>query len=91
MVICLVKLYTVQLDELFLNDFQLYNLTDRCEIMATNGVNLLKLVSASVFAANQAGKIIRDIMRRGDLAIVEKVRTGNLSHDSNLINAGFFS
>ncbi|KAK6621539.1 hypothetical protein RUM44_001346 [Polyplax serrata] len=33
---------------------------------------ILRLVASSVCAANQAGKIIRDIMTRGDLAIVEK-------------------
>lgn len=37
-------------------------------------VNLLNLVSASVYAAEEAGKIVRDVMRRGDLAIVDKVR-----------------
>lgn len=35
-------------------------------------MNVLKLVSASVCAANHAGRIIRDIMRRGDLGIVDK-------------------
>lgn len=33
---------------------------------------LLKLISASVAVANRAGRIIRDIMSRGDLGIVEK-------------------
>lgn len=39
---------------------------------------ILRLIASSVTAANRAGKIIRDIMSRGDLGIVEKVRN-NLS------------
>lgn len=40
---------------------------------------ILRLIASSVTAANRAGKIIRDIMSRGDLGIVEKVRN-NLPH-----------
>lgn len=38
-----------------------------------NSVNVLKLLSASVFAATQAGNVVRDIMKKGDLGIVDKV------------------
>lgn len=41
--------------------------------MATKDVNLLQLVAASVHAAKEAGKIVRDVMRHGDLGIVDKV------------------
>lgn len=41
--------------------------------MAQNAPLLLRLVAFSIKAANQAGKIIRDVMSNGDLAIVEKV------------------
>lgn len=37
------------------------------------GVNLLRVVSVAVQAANQAGRIVRDIMQRGNLGIIEKV------------------
>ena len=33
---------------------------------------ITRLVSSSVAIANQAGKIIRDIMAKGELGIVEK-------------------
>ncbi|GLV40635.1 uncharacterized protein CBL_04438 [Carabus blaptoides fortunei] len=35
---------------------------------------ILRLIASSVTAANRAGKIIRDIMSRGDLGIVEKAK-----------------
>lgn len=41
--------------------------------MAQNTPLLLRLVASSISAANHAGKIIRDVMSHGDLAIVEKV------------------
>lgn len=34
---------------------------------------LLRLVSSSVVTANIAGKIVRDVMNKGDLGIVDKV------------------
>lgn len=42
--------------------------------MAQNAPLILRLLASSVTAANRAGKIIRDIMTRGDLGIVEKVK-----------------
>lgn len=41
--------------------------------MAHSSPLVLRLIASSVTAANRAGKIIRDIMCRGDLGIVEKV------------------
>ena len=41
--------------------------------MATSAPVLLRLVSSSVAIANRAGRIIRDIMSKGELGIVEKV------------------
>lgn len=41
--------------------------------MASNPPLLLRLLATSVTAATRAGKIIRDIMSKGDLGIVEKV------------------
>lgn len=41
--------------------------------MAERASLVLRLIASSVVAANRAGKIIRDIMSRGDLGIVEKV------------------
>lgn len=41
--------------------------------MAQSSPLLLRLIASSVSAANRAGKIIRDVMTQGDLAIVEKV------------------
>lgn len=34
---------------------------------------LLKMVASSVSVANKAGQIIRDILKTGDLGIVQKV------------------
>lgn len=36
-------------------------------------INLLRLVSASVFAADKAAKVVRDVMKGGNLGIVDKV------------------
>lgn len=41
--------------------------------MAQSAPLILRLIASSVTAANRAGKIIRDIMSRGELGIVEKV------------------
>lgn len=41
--------------------------------MAQSVPLVLRLVASSVTAATRAGKIIRDVMSRGDLGIVEKV------------------
>jgi 3'(2'), 5'-bisphosphate nucleotidase len=34
---------------------------------------ILRIISSSVCVSKQAGIIIRDVMKRGDLAIIEKV------------------
>lgn len=39
-----------------------------------NGSVFVRLMSASVTVANHSGKIIRDIMKKGNLGIVEKAR-----------------
>lgn len=39
----------------------------------TSGNVFLRLMSASVAIANHAGVIIRDIMKKGNLGIVDKV------------------
>lgn len=41
--------------------------------MAQSAPLLIRLVATSVLAANRAGKIVRDVMSKGDLGIVEKV------------------
>ncbi|XP_054258200.1 3'(2'),5'-bisphosphate nucleotidase 1 [Macrosteles quadrilineatus] len=40
--------------------------------MAQSAHLLLRLVASSVTAANSAGKIVRDVMKKGDLGIVDK-------------------
>lgn len=42
-------------------------------MMAQSPPLVLKLLASSIRAATRAGKIIRDVMSRGDLGIVEKV------------------
>lgn len=34
---------------------------------------ILRLLSASVVAANRAGRVIRDVMKSGELSVVDKV------------------
>lgn len=34
---------------------------------------IMKIMASSISVANRAGGIIRDVMRKGDLGIVEKV------------------
>lgn len=41
--------------------------------MAQTAPLLLRLLASSVRAAARAGKIIRDVMSRGELGIIEKV------------------
>jgi hypothetical protein len=41
--------------------------------MAQSAPLILHLVASSITAVNRAGKIIRDVMSKGDLGIVEKV------------------
>lgn len=41
--------------------------------MAQTAPLILRLLASSVTTANRAGKIIRDIMSKGDLGIVDKV------------------
>lgn len=49
---------------------------------------LLRLISSSVALANHAGVIIRDVMSRGELGIVEKVGAPLFLHILNLICFG---
>lgn len=46
--------------------------------MAQSHPFILRLLASSVVAAGRAGKIIRDVMSRGELGIIEKVRLLNL-------------
>lgn len=41
--------------------------------MATQAALILRVMASSIAVANRAGTIIRDIMSKGDLGIVEKV------------------
>lgn len=49
---------------------------------------ILRLIASSVTASNRAGKIIRDIMSRGDLGIVEKVNNNknHLKKNKSVLN-----
>ena len=38
---------------------------------------MIRLLSASVAVANRAGQIIREVLRSGELGVVEKVLYGN--------------
>lgn len=41
--------------------------------MSSNVPLIIKLLASSVSVANRAGKIVRDVMSKGELGIVEKV------------------
>lgn len=41
--------------------------------MASQAALILRVMASSIAVANRAGKIIRDVMSKGDLGIVEKV------------------
>lgn len=38
---------------------------------------IMRIIAASINVANRAGSIIRDVMSKGDLGIVEKVKCRN--------------
>ena len=40
-----------------------------------------KILGTSIMAANHAGKMVRDIMKRGDLGIIEKTVANDLQVD----------
>lgn len=42
--------------------------------MTANVPLVVRLLASSVSVANRAGKIVRDVMSKGELGIVEKVR-----------------
>lgn len=42
--------------------------------MSQNTPLILRLLASSVNVASRAGKIVKDVMSKGDLGIVEKVR-----------------
>lgn len=43
--------------------------------MAQGPALVCKLLASSVSIANKAGKIIRDVLQKGDLRIIDKVNT----------------
>jgi len=43
--------------------------------MDSSGIPIDKILGTSIKAANHAGKMVRDIMKRGDLGIIEKNRS----------------
>lgn len=58
----------------FFDSYLFWNSLCRIWIMASSPPLILRLVASSVMIANQAGKIIRDVMAKGELSIVYKVR-----------------
>lgn len=44
-----------------------------CANMTSNIPLIVRLLASSVSVANRAGKIVRDVMSKGELGIVEKV------------------
>lgn len=52
------------------------------EGMSSSGSLILRLLASSVRVADRAGNIVRDIMSKGDLGIVDKVKT--VQHYSKL-------
>lgn len=42
--------------------------------MSSTAPLIIRLLASSVSVAGRAGKIVRDVMSRGELGIVEKVR-----------------
>lgn len=51
----------------------MFIITGLLNTMASSAPLLLRIVASSIAAANRAGQIVRDVMTRGDLGIVEKV------------------
>ena len=47
---------------------------DLCERMSSNRPFILALVSSSVAIANRAGRLVRNIVKTGELGTVDKVR-----------------
>ena len=45
------------------------------EKMAANAPLVMRIAAASVAVANRASQIIRDVMKKGELGIVEKVNS----------------
>lgn len=41
--------------------------------MSSQAALILRVMASSIAVANRAGKIVRDVMSKGDLGIVEKV------------------
>lgn len=46
--------------------------------MDSSGIPIDKILGTSIKAANHAGKMVRDIMKRGDLGIIEKTGANDL-------------
>lgn len=51
--------------------------------MAQSFPLLMRLVASSITTANRAGKIIRDVMSKGELGIIDKVHPNNFSFVSS--------
>ena len=46
--------------------------------MGSSGIAIDKILGTSIKAANHAGKMVRDIMKQGDLGIIEKTGANDL-------------
>ena len=51
--------------------------------MNSSGIPIDRILGTSIKAANHAGKMVRDIMKRGDLGIIEKTGANDLQVDSS--------
>ena len=49
--------------------------------MNSSGIPIDRILGTSIKAANHAGKMVRDIMKRGDLGIIEKTGANDLQVD----------
>ena len=49
--------------------------------MDSSGIPIDRILGTSIRAANHAGKMVRDIMKRGDLGIIEKTGANDLQVD----------
>ena len=73
---------------LFRNDFGPFNFHFGPQFakklsMDSSGIPIDRILGTSIKAANHAGKMVRDIMKRGDLGIIEKTGANDLQVDSS--------
>ena len=59
--------------------------------MDSSGIPIDRILGTSIKAANHAGKMVRDIMKRGDLGIIEKTGANDLQVDSSIPNNNYLS